>query len=91
MLNALWFLIIGAVAGWAAGQITKGHGFGLWVDIILGVVGAYVGGYALSIFGIAAYGTIGQLLTATFGAVIVIWIGRLFSGGSDSNKQTDNQ
>ena len=88
MLNALWFLIIGAVSGWAAGQIIKGHGFGMLVYIILGVVGAYVGGFALSIFGIATYGIIGQLLTATLGAVIVIWIGGLFSDGD--SKQTDH-
>jgi uncharacterized membrane protein YeaQ/YmgE (transglycosylase-associated protein family) len=80
MLNALWFLIIGAIAGWGAGQLTKGHGFGLWTNIILGIVGAYVGGFALSLLGIAAYGTIGQLITSVLGAVIVLWVARMFIG-----------
>ncbi|BBB90628.1 MAG TPA: GlsB/YeaQ/YmgE family stress response membrane protein [Methylomusa anaerophila] len=83
--NAIWFLIIGAIAGWAAGKLTRGQGFGLWVDMILGIVGAYIGGFALSMLGFAAYGTIGQLITSIIGAVLVLWISRLFV---DTTKKT---
>ncbi|HWR05424.1 GlsB/YeaQ/YmgE family stress response membrane protein [Sporomusa sp.] len=80
MGNAIWFLIIGAVAGWAAGKLMRGHGFGLWVDIIVGVAGAFIGGFALSLIGFAQYGVIGQLITSIIGAAILLWFIRLFSG-----------
>ncbi|XEQ91445.1 hypothetical protein SCACP_02410 [Sporomusa carbonis] len=86
MMNALWFLIIGAVAGWAAGKLMRGHGFGIWVDIIVGIVGAYVGGFALRLLGFAAYGTIGELITSIIGAVILLWVVRLFSGNTVESK-----
>ncbi|MDR1702543.1 MAG: GlsB/YeaQ/YmgE family stress response membrane protein [Sporomusaceae bacterium] len=84
MLNALLFLIVGAVAGWAAGQLTKGHGFGLLTNIILGIVGAYVGGFALSLLGLTPHGTLGQLISSIVGAIIVLWVARFFAG-SESN------
>ncbi|WP_371374181.1 GlsB/YeaQ/YmgE family stress response membrane protein [Sporomusa aerivorans] len=78
----IWSLIIGAIAGWAAGQLTRGHGFGLAVDIIVGVVGAFIGRFALSFFGFAAYGTIAEIITSIIGAVILLGIIRMFSGSS---------
>ena len=46
-MHWLWFLIIGAVAGWLAGQIARGHGFGLIGDIVVGIIGALIGGLCL--------------------------------------------
>lgn len=82
--NTIWFLLIGAVAGWAAGKLMRGHGFGLWVDIIVGVVGAFIGGFALSLLGFNTYGLIGQLVTSIIGAMIFLWVIRLFSGNQAS-------
>ncbi len=84
MMGTIWFLIIGAVAGWAAGKIMRGHGFGIWVDIIVGVVGAFIGGFALSLLGLNSYGIIGQLITSIIGSVILLWVVRLFSGNQAS-------
>jgi uncharacterized membrane protein YeaQ/YmgE (transglycosylase-associated protein family) len=76
----VWSLIIGAIAGWIAGSLMRGHGFGLLVNIILGIVGAFVGNYVLSLVGFTAYGTIGQLVASVVGAIIVVWVAGLFTG-----------
>ena len=73
----LWFLIIGIVAGWLAGNIVKGGGFGLVGDLVVGVVGAFIGGAVYSFLGFSAYGTIGEIIMATVGAVILLWLIRL--------------
>lgn len=76
----LYFILIGAVAGWLAGQIMKGAGFGLIVNIVLGIVGAVVGGLVFDFLNISVgAGLLGSLITATVGAIVVIGIGRLFS------------
>ena len=73
-----WFLVIGMIAGWIAGQITQGHGFGLLGNLAVGVLGALLGGLLFSILGLLAYGLIGALAMATFGAVVLLFIvGRL--------------
>ena len=67
------FLIVGAVAGWLAGQIVKGHGFGLAGNIVVGIVGAVLGGALLPRLGLFTGGDIlGQIITATIGAVILL-------------------
>lgn len=76
-MNLLWFLIIGLVAGWLAGQLTSGGGFGLLGDLIVGVIGALLGGWLFGQLGIAVGGTIGALITATVGAVILVLLLRL--------------
>jgi uncharacterized membrane protein YeaQ/YmgE (transglycosylase-associated protein family) len=53
-MQFIGFLLIGAVAGWLAGQIMKGRGFGLLGNVVVGVVGAVIGGYLFSLFGLAA-------------------------------------
>jgi uncharacterized membrane protein YeaQ/YmgE (transglycosylase-associated protein family) len=68
------FLLIGAVAGWLAGQIMKGGGFGLVGDIIVGVIGSVVGGWLFGVLGIAAGGLIGSIIAAVVGAIILIAI-----------------
>ena len=71
------FLVIGAVAGWLAGVIMKGGGYGLVGDIIVGVIGSLIGGWLFGLFGIAAGGLIGSIIAAVVGAIILIAILRL--------------
>jgi uncharacterized membrane protein YeaQ/YmgE (transglycosylase-associated protein family) len=76
-MHWLWFLIIGVVAGWLAGKVMRGRGFGLIGDLVVGILGALVGGFLFTFLGITAYGLIGSLVTATVGAMILLWIVRL--------------
>jgi uncharacterized membrane protein YeaQ/YmgE (transglycosylase-associated protein family) len=76
-MDFLWFLLIGLVAGWLAGQLTKGGGFGLLGDLIVGVIGALLGGWLFGQLRISAGGLIGALITATVGAVILVLLLRL--------------
>lgn len=71
-MGLLWSLLIGAVAGWLAGQIMKGEGYGLGVNILLGVVGGLLGGWVFSILGLATTSILGQLICATVGAVLLV-------------------
>jgi len=73
----LIILAIGAVAGWLAGVIMKGGGFGLLGDIVVGIIGAFIGGFLFGLLGISAGGLIGQIITATVGAVVLIFVLRL--------------
>ena len=80
-MNLLWFLIIGIAAGWLAGQLMKGGGFGLVGDLVIGVIGAFLGGWLFGAFGISAGGLIGSLVTATVGAVVLLFLIRLIKRG----------
>lgn len=71
-MEFIWFILIGIVAGWLAGQIMKGGGFGLLGDLIVGVIGALLGGFLFGLLGIAATGLLGSLITATVGAIVLI-------------------
>lgn len=75
-MNILIFLFVGAVSGWLAGVIMKGSGYGLLMDIVLGVVGGLIGGSILGMFGLEAYGLIGSIVTCVVGAVVIIAIVR---------------
>ncbi|HKV05648.1 MAG TPA: GlsB/YeaQ/YmgE family stress response membrane protein [Candidatus Acidoferrales bacterium] len=77
----LAWIVIGLLAGWIAGHITRGRGFGCVVDIILGLIGAVIGGWIFTRLGIAAWGFWGSLAAATVGAVVLVAIARLFAGG----------
>jgi uncharacterized membrane protein YeaQ/YmgE (transglycosylase-associated protein family) len=75
--SLIWFLLIGLIAGWLAGQVMKGGGFGVIGDMIVGVIGAFLGGWLFGMLGISAGGLIGSLITAFVGAVILIFLLRL--------------
>jgi uncharacterized membrane protein YeaQ/YmgE (transglycosylase-associated protein family) len=73
----IW-LIIGAVAGWLAGLIVKGGGFGLIGDIIVGIIGAVIAGWLLPRLGIViGGGVVAAIINAVIGAVILLFILRL--------------
>ncbi len=73
-MNVIFWLIIGAVAGWIAGNLMRGGGFGLVGDVVVGIVGALVGGWVFGLMGIAAGGTLGSLVTAVVGACVLLFI-----------------
>ena len=77
-MEFVWFLLIGLVAGWLAGQIMKGGGFGLIGDLIVGVIGALLGGFLFGLLGLSAGGgLIGSLVVATVGAIVLLLLLRL--------------
>jgi uncharacterized membrane protein YeaQ/YmgE (transglycosylase-associated protein family) len=71
-MGLLWFLLIGLIAGWLAGKIMKGSGYGVVGDLVLGIVGAFIGGHVFGWFGIISYGLIGDLIVATVGAILLV-------------------
>lgn len=76
-MEIVWFLLIGLAAGWLAGQLVKGSGFGVLGDMVLGILGAIAGGYLFRQLGITAGGLAGSLVMATVGAVVLLVIVRL--------------
>jgi len=77
-VSIIIWLIIGAVAGWLAGQVVKGGGFGLVGDIVVGIIGAVVGGWLLPRVGLYIGGNvIAEIVNAAIGAIIVLLVIRL--------------
>jgi uncharacterized membrane protein YeaQ/YmgE (transglycosylase-associated protein family) len=73
--SLLIWLLIGAVAGWLAGTIVKGSGFGLVGNIIVGIIGSFIGGWLFDYFAIATGGGIfGAIIGATVGAVALLFL-----------------
>ena len=74
-------LVVGLVAGWLAGTIVRGSGFGLIGDVAIGIIGAFVGNWLLLQLGIhLASGIVGSVLTATVGAVVLLLVVGLLRG-----------
>ena len=78
----LGWILIGLIAGWLAGKIARGAGYGCITDIILGLVGSVLGGWLFMKLGIFGGGFLYSLAAATVGAIILVAIVHLFSGGS---------
>lgn len=78
-MGVLYALLIGALAGWLAGKIMKGGGFGALLNIILGIVGGAVGNWLFGALGIhVSSGILGDLITGVIGAVAILFIAGLF-------------
>lgn len=74
----IWFLLIGLIAGWIAGLIMQGEGFGCLGNMIVGVLGAMVGGYVFHLFNVpAGTGFWGSLGTALLGAIVFLFLVRV--------------
>ncbi len=72
------WIVVGLIAGWLAGVVMKGGGYGILVDIILGILGGFLGGWLFGMLGIGAGGgMIGSIIVAFIGAVILVGITRL--------------
>ena len=77
-MNLIWFVLVGLIAGWLAGQLMKGGGFGVVGDIVVGIIGALLGGFLFSSLGVSAGGgLLGAIVVATIGAVVLIFLLRL--------------
>ncbi len=76
-MNFLAFLLIGLIAGWLAGKLLQGEGYGLWLNMLIGVIGAVIGGGLFNLFGIAGGGLIIELAAAVVGAIVLIALVRL--------------
>lgn len=76
----LTVLLIGLIAGWLTGVVMKGRGYGVLADIILGIVGAVVGGFLFGQLGISAYGFIGRVAIAVVGTIVLVGVAHLLGG-----------
>ena len=82
------WIIIGVIAGWITGKLMKGSGYGFFMDMIVGLIGAVIGGFIASHLGIAPPGQQGMIvsiLIAVAGAVVLTWFVRLLSGNRSAN------
>jgi uncharacterized membrane protein YeaQ/YmgE (transglycosylase-associated protein family) len=77
VMGWIWVILIGIVAGWLAGKIMRGKGYGLVVDLLLGIVGAVLGGYLFGLLGVGGGGLVWRLLTSLVGALLILFIIRL--------------
>jgi len=71
-MNFIWFILIGLAAGFLAGAVVKGHGFGLLGNLVVGVVGGLLGGFIFGLLGIGATNLIGALICSFVGAVVLL-------------------
>jgi uncharacterized membrane protein YeaQ/YmgE (transglycosylase-associated protein family) len=80
MLHLLYLILVGLVAGWLTGKIMKGGGYGFFLDIILGIAGAIVGGFIAAHLGFGGGGLIFTLVVAVLGAILIVFLFRLITG-----------
>ena len=74
MSPLLWFVLIGLAAGWLAGKLVKGDGYGVLADLVVGMIGAIIGGFLLPAIGVSGWGgLLDSLIVATFGAVVFVF------------------
>lgn len=74
------WILVGLIAGWAAGKVSRGHGFGLLGDLIVGLIGALIGGLIAGAFIQGSVGFVGSIIVAFLGAVVLLALIRLLSG-----------
>src|ERR1700732_1146854 len=75
-------IVVGVVAGWLAGQVVRGGGFGLIGDLIIGIIGAFIGDWLLPRLGIhLGVGTVALIAHATIGAIVLLFLIRVCTGG----------
>ena len=77
----IWFLLIGLIAGFLAGKIMRGSGFGVVGDLVVGVLGALLGAWLFSLLGITTWGILGSIIVALVGALVLLWLVRLLRPG----------
>lgn len=73
----IYAIVVGLIAGWLAGQVMKGGGYGILIDILLGLVGGVVGGWVFGVLGIfPGGGIVGSIIVSFVGAVILVALTR---------------
>ena len=81
----IWWIFLGLIAGWLAGKLARGRGFGCIGDIVLGLIGSVIGGWIFTKLGIVHTNTfLFSLAAATVGAVVLVAIGHLVFGGKEN-------
>ena len=78
----LFAILIGLIAGWLTGKLMSGGGYGIFADILLGLIGAVIGSWIFNSLGIVVNGGIGYLAMATVGAVVLVGIVHLIRSPS---------
>lgn len=78
-MNIIIFILVGAVAGWLAGYLLKKDTSLSLMDIVLGMLGAIVGGYVFSLLGLGVDNLLGEVISATIGAIVIVWLVGLIS------------
>jgi uncharacterized membrane protein YeaQ/YmgE (transglycosylase-associated protein family) len=81
--TVIGWLLVGLIAGWLAGKVSHGRGFGCIANILIGLVGAFLGGWIFTKLGIFGGGLLYSIAAATLGAVVLVSIARLFAGGGE--------
>jgi uncharacterized membrane protein YeaQ/YmgE (transglycosylase-associated protein family) len=77
-MGLIWTILVGLIAGWAAGKIMRGAGYGVLMDILLGIAGGIIGRFVLGALGFYhGGGLIVSIVVATLGAVILVWLVRM--------------
>lgn len=74
MLNFLYYLLVGGISGWLAGQFWKGSGFGIVGNIIIGIVGGVIGGWIAGLLGFSGGNILGRILISAIGAWILLFV-----------------
>ena len=73
-MGLITLILVGIIAGWLAGKIMRGTGFGVLGDLVVGVIGSLVGGFVFGLLGISSYNVIGSIAIATAGAVLLLYL-----------------
>ena len=81
MMYWVYIIVIGILAGFLAGKIMSGKGFGHGVDLLLGIVGSFVGVKIFELLGIGSYGLVGRLVMSLIGALLILFVMRLIKKG----------
>lgn len=89
-MQLIWWVIVGLIAGWATGKMMRGSGYGVFMDLIVGIAGAVIGGWIMRSLGFAGQGgMIYTILVAIGGAVLLTAIIRLITGSRTKAKISD--
>jgi len=76
LIGLFWAIVIGLISGWLAGKFMKGRGYGIGMDIVLGMVGGVIGRFVFRMLGLSAWNLVGSIIVSFVGAVILIWLVR---------------
>ena len=86
--NVLWWLVVGLIAGFLASRVMRGGGYGLIGDIVVGLIGAFIGGWLAGFLGLGSFGLIGSIVVAFIGACILIAILHAVSGRGAARRRS---
>ena len=87
-MEIITFLVVGLLAGWIASVLVKGRGSGVLSDIVIGVIGAFVGGFVFRLFDLTTYSFYGSLWMSVIGAVVFLLVAGIFQKRSHQGKIT---